>query len=179
MLQFWKVVSTALGRMQRVVTAQILGAGAEGDTENSEGFPAAEVVHPLGFVSRPNLSVATEAVVIPVGDEFVVIATVQKGAGLLSASPSVDEGEARVYCPGHPERMVRVRGDGVIEIRGSAFADKAVARVDDSVSVGTLTGSNGGGPVAFVYTDANGTPQTSTTITISGKITSGAADVKA
>jgi hypothetical protein len=57
---------------------------------------------------------------------------------------------------------------------------KKVAREDDSVDIGTLSGGNSGGPVLFVFTPAGGgLPITLTTITISGKIATGAAGVKA
>lgn len=58
---------------------------------------------------------------------------------------------------------------------------KAVARVDDTVDCGTLSGTapGGGGPVTFTYTPPGGAPVVSTTVSLSGKITSGNTKFKA
>lgn len=61
-----------------------------------------------------------------------------------------------------------------------AEGTKGAARVDDDVNAGTVTGSNSGGAVTFVYTPAGGgSPVTGTTLSLTGgKITSGSSKVR-
>lgn len=78
--------------------------------------------------------------------------------------------------------LVRIAFDAMDVLRPRAelyemgSGDKPVARVDDSVACGTVTATAppGGGPVQFIYTPQGGAPMApSTTLTITGKITSG------
>jgi hypothetical protein len=75
---------------------------------------------------------------------------------------------------------VEINASTAIHLAGSA---KAVARVDDSVAGGTLTGlappGAMGGAVQFIYTPHGSTPlPPSPSVTISGKITTGSPKVK-
>lgn len=153
--EFWKLFATALGTRTRVVTADLRGVGQEGDDANAEPYNGAEVVFPLGFASRPVIRATTEAVALRVGDEVVVIAVLDKGLENFSTVPALAPGEARLFSPANPSRMVRCNENGVLELRGSAFADKKIAKVSDPVNVGFLSGTTPAGPVSFVFTPQN------------------------
>ena len=94
--------------------------------------------------------------------------------------------EARVQVL--PESRVTIRFAGADPKRYYAIgmamdlaADKRVARQDDPVAIGTLTGTAppGGGPVTFIFTPAGGLPAAPTqTITLSGFIQDGHPRIK-
>lgn len=56
---------------------------------------------------------------------------------------------------------------------------KKVAREDDSISAGTLTGTCPAGAVTFTHTPPGGAPTAGLTATLTGKVTTGANGVKA
>lgn len=71
-----------------------------------------DIVHPVGYVSRLPAGEKVEVITVDVnGDpsKRVVLAVI----GDRATHPKVDEGEAVLYQPGKPERIMRVNGSGI------------------------------------------------------------------
>ena len=203
-LDFARVLAASASTSTRCVTVQVSASGDEGDnntdTERGDGV---EVLQPLGLMAVPAITATTQAPFQRVGDQMVALGIVDKGA----PAQAVEEGEARLYGvgSGNSTANVRVRNSGAVEVNAKSNANVAlnvdgtggvvrdggslkVARVTDSVRVGTLAGTapSGGGPVVFTFvpldaSGAPGTPVVNATVTIAAVIASagGAAHVKA
>ncbi len=137
MLEFMKIVATRAGTSVRTLLADLRGVGQEDDDANAEPVSGAEMLFPHGFVARPSLAATLEALVARIGDEVVALFPVNKGSAAFS--PTVEEGETRVYNVAGA--MVRLLSDGAIEIRQGATV---VAKVDTSgvVHVGAASGAS-------------------------------------
>lgn len=115
--EFPAVTATNLSDDSRAVTAQVRILGATGDNDNAEGDDDCEIVFPQGFVSRPEITDTTEAVMVRDGDESVLLAIIDKDGPGFDEDPELEEGETRVYSTKEPESMVRLCADGSIELR--------------------------------------------------------------
>lgn len=100
-----------------VITAQLRGAGEQGDNETAEPFDACEVLQPQGFMANPALTATSEALTIRRGDEAVVTVLIDKGA----SAQNVESGETRVHGVGSSNQSarIRIRNNGAIEITTS------------------------------------------------------------
>ena len=191
MLDLVKIVSAARSATSKLVELSARGLGDEASDQQSEAVY--QVVHlgPLGLIVMPTVRSTLRALVARVGGpvEAVALALWDKS---IAHDPEPDPGETRAYAAGWPKVCVRLL-NGLVEIRvggptgtvklapdGTGYADKNVARVDDSVGCGSVTATNGGGSVMFTFIpEGGGAPIVSTTLTITGKITSGSPRVKA
>ena len=198
-IQFVRVTAAAVSTSTRAVTVQAAGAGDEGDPNAGERFAGVEVTQPAGLLASPAITSTAEAVCVRRGDELVALVLVDKGA----AAQSIEAGETRLYGVGgdNAAAVIRIRADGSIEITAKSAQDISlavsgggdvvlaggslkVARDTDPVSVGTWThipaAGTGVSPCSLAYTPPGGV---STPITVgaavTGKITDGAANVKA
>jgi hypothetical protein len=159
MLEFFKVTQTALGTAARVVLAQLRGVGQEGADNTAEPVDQAEVLHHVGFAARPKLSEKTEAVVVRVGDEVLVLAILDKSprstppwtstrASCSSTAPASPLGQSsRSGRPGTSSSTPRAG-----RMWWSTAGTAKVVRVGDPVNAGTLTATAGPYPVLFTYT---------------------------
>ncbi len=137
-IEFAKVTLTSAGTSTRTLTAQLRMTGNTGADDDAEPADGAEIVQPLGVISRPSLTPTTEAAYVRVGDEIVVIALLDKGA----AAMELEEGETRLYGAAKPGAVVRIREAGDIDvephtakhIKLGASATKAVALHQDAVT---------------------------------------------
>lgn len=203
MIEFGHVTLTANGAGSRTVTAQLRLVGSEGADNAAEPVDGAEVVQPLGLISRPQITATTEAAYVRVGDEIIVLGILDKGAFPLD----VEEGETRLYGAKDSAARVRCRKDGSLNVDSDLFAEKSirlnladgdpglnVARETDPVDCGKLqVVTTSGAPTAFTiqYFDADNLPVgapatvalgTNATVNLpmaGGKIIDGAVRVKA
>lgn len=141
---------------RRVVTAQAIGAGAEGDDDGAERWDDAEVTQPLGLMAVPTQSATLEGYALRRGDEIVVNVIVDKGA----EAQTVETGETRLYGAGADNHaaVIRIRANGDIEVTPKAGQSVVLAggslknaRVEDPLNVGTLVATAGPYPVLFTY----------------------------
>lgn len=203
MIDTFRAIATTLGARARVVLARLRGVGTLGDPQNAEAVDDAEVLFPLGFLSRPRFSTATDethdAIGIRDGDEVLVLAIRKKSAGLLTSAPVLEEGETRLHAAGQVQCVVRLRQDGSIEVvplagqnvilrtssggevrfDGGAYADRSVGRVDDPCAKTAALGTWMGQVETMINGLAPGsvTPL-STTFTNVAVIANGAPNVK-
>lgn len=186
MIEIYHVERVANGTRKRVLIATLRGAGNEGDDAHAVPDDRAEVVQPLGLYAVPEVTGETEAVAVRMGDQTLVLHMIDKSR----AAQTCEAGGTKVYGAGgtSADAQVYIRSSGKIEITAHAGQDvvinggsAAVGRVGDAVHGGTVTASNGGGPVQFVYTPYGGLPGApAPTLTLSGgQITAGAPNVKA
>jgi len=132
-IEFMKVTATRLGTRVRVVLAQLRGVGAEGDDDGAEPFDDAEVIHPLGFLSRPALSASLQAAVVRVGNDARVLAFVDKALARLEGTVNaLEAGVARVFAPGNLNARVDWLPNGDVVINGGTLR---LARVTDGVNI--------------------------------------------
>jgi hypothetical protein len=118
-IEFAKVTRTSNGATVRTVLAQLRLTGAEGDDDRAEPAEDAEVIQPLGIVSRPVLTATTEAVYVRIGDEIVVIGLIDKGAAVHDC----EEGETQVHSQAEPACRTRYRASGLLQIESKAGED--------------------------------------------------------
>lgn len=178
---FYKVATLTPSASTRTATAQLVGAGTDGDDANAERIDGCEVAMPSGLASVPALTQTTEAYAVRRGDEAVVLVIIDKGA-----PPQVAEsGETRLYGVGQSNNasVVRIRANGDIEITAGATANIVlnggtldVARKTDAIAAGNLVFIPGTGGAQLFY---NGAPVGGTPTSITGTVTSGNARVKA
>ena len=211
MFELFKVVASELSSAAKLVVLNARGLGDE-EEDDTESEAADEVAHlsPLGLLVMPHVRASLRTLVARIGGP-VELAAVALWDKAIAHSPAPEVGETRVYAAKWPGVCVRLL-DGLIELRvgapagvvklapdGAGWANKSVARVDDTTGNGTLTivggGAAGAGTLTATYVDANGlsTPVGVITVTdpslvsiagtitvpISGKITSGSSSVKA
>ena len=182
-LETLRVLATRVGEKSRVVTADLAGAGQTGDDDGAENFSDEEVLHPLGFASRPVVTEHTEAIALRVGDQQYVLFILDKGAAVYT---DLEEGETRMSGSKEPSATIRIRADGSVEITPAAGTDLVlnggtlkVARQTDSVNKSDLMGTW----MTQVESALNGlafgsvTPL-SNTFTAIGEIASGASHIK-
>lgn len=94
MIIFYSVTGTALGSQTRTLTTQLVGASADGASqETAETIASAEVLQPLGLFARPNITQHTEALALEAGDDVVVIWVGDKSGG-GGASGAFSAGDA-------------------------------------------------------------------------------------
>lgn len=153
---FVRLRAVTASTTRRVVTAQAIGAGAEGDDDGAERWDDAEVTQPLGLMAVPAQTTTLEGYALRRGDEVIVNVIVDKGA----AAQTVEVGETRLYGAGsgNGAAVIRIRANGDIEVTpGSgqsvilAGGTKKNARVEDPLNVGTLVATAGPYPVLFTY----------------------------
>lgn len=201
MLRFAKVLRSRLGERARTLLVQLRGHGSEGDDDKAESVDDVEVIQPLGLFTRPTIRATLEAVVMELGEELVALMLGDKGAGAFS---DVEEGETRLYGAKEHTSRVRLRAVGAVNVESKAATDivfnggsQAVARVDDTTADGTMAFTAAGAGANVVLTLTYTAPSGATTVStvtigpaaliatvpmphvINGKITSGAARVKA
>lgn len=127
MIDTFRILATSLGARVRVVLGRLRGVGTLGAPNDAEAIDDAEVLFPLGYVSRPKFATSADethdAIGFRDGDEVLVIAIRKKSAGLLTASPSMLEGETRVHAAGEVLCMLRLLPDGNIEVRAKSGQD--------------------------------------------------------
>ena len=121
-VDFVRVRAARLARDVRAVLVSFAGYGAsEADEDSQEQGTDAEVVTPLGFVSRPKPSDNTrstlEAVVIRDGDDSVIIALVDKSLAKLTDS-TLAPGEVAIHgaCADNIATSVRISANGDVTI---------------------------------------------------------------
>lgn len=186
MIERMRVLATSLGTTVRVVMAQLRGVGSEGQDSSAEPYDGAEVVTPLGFVSRPKIPASgnlVTALVFRDGDDAFVIHVRDKLLPKISDS-DVAAGDAVMFSPGTPGTTIKLLASGAIAITSGSQdvtfngGTLAVARHSDQVQV-TIQVAD----VASQGLIANlGTGQVTATtpVTVTGTITgAGAAHVKA
>lgn len=153
---FVRLRAVAASTTRRVVTAQCIGAGAEGDDDGAERWDDAEVTQPLGLMAIPVQTATLEGYALRRGDEVVVNVIVDKGG----AAQTVETGETRLYGVGssNAAATVRIRANGDIEVTPAAGRSVILAggtlknaRVTDPLNVGTLVATAGPYPVLFTY----------------------------
>lgn len=211
MFDLFKVVASELSSSAKLVLLNGRGLGDE-DEGDTESEAADEIAHlsPLGLLVMPNVRKSLRALVARIGGpvELAAIALWDKA---IAYDPAPQAGETRVYAAKWPGVCVRLL-DGLVEIRvggaggavklapdGAGWADKNVARVDDTTANGTLTLAAAGATPSFTltatYTPEGGVPTPvgvisindptmvsftgTVTVPITGKITSGSSSVKA
>lgn len=178
--RFWKVVRTAVGGYVRVVTAQLRGAGQEGDDASAEPYDGAEVLQPLGLIARPVIPANTsdnrvEALCLELGDEVLCLGFVDKsGANHASpAMPDLEEGETRLYGAKDARATLKLKPTGAVTLacpsgqaltleHGSGARIRITANGDIEVTPASgraLTFQGGSQPFVrgTVYADALGT----------------------
>lgn len=135
---------------------------------------------PFGMRSRP-----------PSGVECVVVRSGGAPGVLIAAESAkygpadLEEGELAIYCI-TSGAVIKLDKDGKITIDAAAAKDVVVnggslkvARDTDPVNAGTLTGQAGPYPVVFTHVDAKtAAVTTGQSVTLTGKITDGAARFK-
>lgn len=185
----FRVAAATAGKFLRL---QLRGLGAEGDDDTrTERVDNARTLAQLGVAVLPGARRALRALGWRDGDDVTVL---KLWAEDVTHDPALAGGETRVFADGQPKVCIRLLG-GFIEVRvgvpdnelrlgvdATGYAGKSVARVDDEVLVGTLSGTAppGGGPVAFIFTPAGGAPGgAGPTATITAKVGAGAPKVKA
>lgn len=182
-LETLRVLATRQGQQSRVVTADLAGAGQTGDDDGAENFSDEEVLHPLGFASRPVCTEHTEAIALRVGDQQYVMFVVDKGAALFT---DLEEGETRISGAKETTAVIRIRSDGSIEITPAAGTDIVlnggtlkVARQTDGVNKSTPLGVwMGQVEIALNVLAPGAVTPLSTTFTGIGEIAGGASHVK-
>jgi hypothetical protein len=208
MIDLMKVVSAARSATSRMVELGARGLGDEARDQHSETVDQVVFLSPLGMLVMPKVQRSLRALVARVGGpvEAVALALWDKG---LAHQPAPDAGETRVYSAGFPgvclrllEQLIELRLGGAVGVvklapDGAGWADRSVARVDDTTGNGSLSltvaTAMGVTTITAVYTDANGVPSPAgaiaitgavsgsgaITVPITGKITSGSSSVKA
>ena len=113
-----KVASLATSTTRRVMIAQCIGVGAEGDDDAAERFDDVEVMQPSGLMAHPRCTPTTEALAVRRGDELIALFLVDKGAQVQA----VEIGETRLYGVGtnNPTTIIRLRADGSMDIQSSS-----------------------------------------------------------
>lgn len=193
MLDFLKIVSARRSSESKLVELGARGLGEEASDDGAEALDQVALLSPLGMLVMPKVQSTLRALVARVGGpvEAIALALWDKA---ITHDPTPQNGETRVFAAEWPKVCVRLF-NGLIELRvggptgtvklapdGTDYADKNVARVDDTVGCGTVTaaGVAPGNPILFVFTPQGGAPlPPSATLTITGKITSGSPRVKA
>lgn len=137
--EFLKVTLLTPSTERRVVTAQLRGMGEDGDDNGAEPFEDAEVLNPVGFITRPALTDTTEALGLRRGDEMVAVVIVDKGQNAVS----VETGETRVQGCGMSNQaaVIRVRANGAIEITSTGSGAITITSAG-AVNVTSATGTN-------------------------------------
>lgn len=141
--EFLKVTLLTPSTERRVVTAQLRGMGEDGDDNGAEPFEDAEVLNPVGFITRPALTDTTEALGLRRGDEMVAVVIVDKGQNAVS----VETGETRVQGCGasNQSAVIRVRANGAIEITATgAVTITSAAGTNLNLTAGTNVVMNSG-----------------------------------
>lgn len=112
MIEFAKVLALSAGARVRTLLAQLRANGTDGQDDDAEPMDGVEVVQPHGLAARPAISDTLEAVYVRVGDEFVCIGILDKGAAALS--PALEENETRLFSLAGA--YLRLRGDGSADL---------------------------------------------------------------
>ena len=210
MLDFLKIVSAARSESSKFVELGTRGLGEESSDQDAEAVDQVAFLSPLGLLVMPKVQRSLRALAARVGGpvEAVALALWDKA---VAHDPAPENGETRLWSAAWPLVCVRLL-NGLVEVRvgdptgtvklapdGTDYADKNVARVDDTTANGTLTlvaaGAGSTWTITATYTDANGVPSAAGAITITsafisalagtitvpitGKITSGSPRVKA
>ena len=207
-MDLFKITAAAFSSTAKSVLLSARGLGDETDDASAE--PADDVFYPgpLGLLVIPVARRTLKALVARIGGPTEMLALGLWDKAITHAVAAV-RGETRLFGAGWPAICVRLL-DGAIELRvgtggavklapdGAGWANKNVARVDDTTANGTITfvcaTAGPGVAITGTYTDANGvtTPLSGSlaiaglvtgsgtmTIPVSGKITSGSSSVKA
>lgn len=173
MFSLMRVMATRLGTRVSAMRAQLLGFGSSsGTSQDSEAPDDVEVIQPIGFASRPAISEHTEALVLRLGNQVLVLCQFDKSVGQAQLA-TMDAGEARLYSPKEPTTTIRVRADGSVDVVSKTgmvtriysdgqTADKPVAKEGSGTAghthaAGTLTAPAGGGPVTGITGSATDT----------------------
>lgn len=137
--EFLKVTLLTPSTTRRVVTAQLRGMGEDGDDADAEPFDEAEVMNPVGFITRPALTPTTEALGLRRGDEMVALVIIDKGQSAVN----VETGETRVQGCGasNQSAVIRVRASGAIEITSTGSGAITVTSAG-AVNINSATGTN-------------------------------------
>jgi len=202
MFQFFKVTRVRLATNVRALLAQVRGLGQEGADEDAQALDDIEVVQPLGLFVRPIIAAGLELLAAELGEETLGLAILNKALSVLD----VEAGETRLYGAAEPTSRIRHRASGRTDVESKAGQDvvlnggsKAVARVDDTTTNGTLVIVAAGATPTFTltatYTPPGGAPTPAGVVTITaagmsalagtitvpivGIVTSGAPNVKA
>jgi hypothetical protein len=105
--------------------------------------------------------------------------------GLPGVAVRVSAGaRVRVFFDGsdrsRPRAALSEEDDSTLVSISVAGGTAGVARVGDEVDLGTITGSNAGGAVSFIWTPpGGGTPVTSPTLNVTAVISTGALKFRA
>lgn len=182
MIEFARLIKSTLGVRVRTVLAQVAMFGSEGDDANAEQAENCEVLHPVGFVSRPVASSTTEAVIFRDHDEIHVLLFLDKGGALHDCA----EGEAQVYSPKEPTCRIRFGADGSLKIDSKSGQDVVlnggtakVGRVGDVVTLKGVNFVPGTGGASLTINGHACVPSVPTDILGGGQIADGAPNVKA
>lgn len=182
-LEIVKVASVQVSTARRVLTAQLVAEGAEGDDNAAALYDASEIAQPLGVMASPEIATTTEALALRRGDELIAVVVIDKGA----ASQNVEAGETRLYGAGYSNATatVRIMAAGDVRVTPATSRDVVlaggtleVARRTDPVSIDATLALW----VSQVTTAVNGLAPGSVTAvpgSTVGTIASGAPNVKA
>jgi len=114
-MEFFRLIKTRLGEAKRVILAQLKGIGTDSDLEDSEPVDDAEIVFPLGLVSRPYPTSETEALVIRDGDEIVCLGVLDKGRSVID----LEIGETRLYGANTETSFLSILSDGEVNLEAT------------------------------------------------------------
>ena len=137
--EFLKVTLLTPSTERRVVTAQLRGMGEDGDDNGAEPFEDAEVLNPVGFITRPALTDTTEALGLRRGDEMVVAAIVDKGQNAVN----IETGETRVQGCGTSNQSaeIRIRASGAITVASTGSGEITITSAG-AITITSATGTN-------------------------------------
>lgn len=137
--EFLKVTLLTPSTERRVVTAQLRGMGEDGDDNGAEPFEDAEVLNPVGFITRPALTDTTEALGLRRGDEMVVAAIVDKGQNAVN----IETGETRMQGCGtlNQSAEIRIRASGAITVTSTDSGEITITSAG-AITITSATGTN-------------------------------------
>lgn len=119
-IEFFKLKKTEFGSNSKSLVAELDGLGDSTDEDEVERVSGAEVLSPVGFTARPNISAETEGVIIRDGDDVVVAFIIDKSV----AQPIIEPGEVVIWSPSKPtECNIILNKDGAIRIVTSSGQD--------------------------------------------------------
>lgn len=131
MLRWAKVTLTNAGTNARAMLAQLRGLGSEADDATAEPYDDAELVHPMGLVSRPTRTANLQALVLELTDELLGVLLRDKGQPPFS--PPLDEGETRVYSASAPGVRLRLNADHSIDLETDGEYDIRITSVGGTI----------------------------------------------
>lgn len=123
-VQAYRVSQAAVGTSTRVLTLQVLGAGAEGQTEGVETGDGVELVQPLGLFVSPVITANLEVFGVELGDEIIgLLMSDKSGPPMAGVLP----GTTVLYGAKTPAARLTIGPDGDIVVTPAAGQPITVA----------------------------------------------------